>query len=485
MIGSRRPGARATPAAWLPAYLGLGSLLAITRLAGLGRSYWHDEILTVADYVREGPREILAGSYIPNNHELFSLLGWATTELVGESEAVLRLWSVVPFLAGVAAITVWLGRSLGALSGLLYLFFVSFSPLLLDITWQARGYGLAFLAMSVLVVAALEAESRCSVRAVGVVAVAGVVGTLTLPNFLLAYLSTAAALALVRSQLRRAVGVTTAGGLALIGGWYAPHLDDLRESAAQEYGAPIHALGVLTAPFDQILIPAFFSIDAVVLFASVAWLPVIAVSVLLMGSSPLLTNARAAVVLCSGVAGTVAAVWATRVHTVPRFWSFLLVPLLVLVASGTASVLERLRTRPPFVRTLAALCTIGLLPLAHASTVLDVVRLPREAHRDAAAFIQSAAPSDAVVLAYVVQPRDVEFYLGRPVVPVRSMRIADRALCEARQPTVLVEQPWVLPPLRLSCGYRALRSVTFRQYARGGRITVWVTAGEARRSLAR
>lgn len=62
----------------------------------------------MADYVRAGPREILAGPYIPNNHELFSLLGWATSSVAGESEIALRLWSVIPFILGVIVVTAWL-----------------------------------------------------------------------------------------------------------------------------------------------------------------------------------------------------------------------------------------------------------------------------------------------------------------------------------------------------------------------------------------
>ncbi|HEX2427021.1 MAG TPA: hypothetical protein VHI53_03790, partial [Gaiellaceae bacterium] len=96
--------------------------------------------------VRGGPHAILAGPYIPNNHELFSFLGWATTSVLGESAVALRLWSVVPFLLGVAVVTVWLHRRVGALSAVLFLFLATMSPLLLDITRMARGYGLAFLA---------------------------------------------------------------------------------------------------------------------------------------------------------------------------------------------------------------------------------------------------------------------------------------------------------------------------------------------------
>ena len=165
------------------AYAVLGALLVGTRLYGLDRGYWHDEIVTVADFVRAGPREILAGAYIPNNHELFSLLGWATSSVVGESEVALRLWSVVPFLLGVALVTAWLHARVSPLSGVLFLYFATLSPLLLDLSRQARGYGIAFCAMGVLVVGALEARRSQATSAVAAAALAGVIGTWTLPVF--------------------------------------------------------------------------------------------------------------------------------------------------------------------------------------------------------------------------------------------------------------------------------------------------------------
>ena len=116
------------------AYAVLGTVLCWSRLVGLTHGYWCDEILTVSDYVDAGPRAILAGPYIPNNHELFSMLGWVTTSLGADSEAALRLWSVLPFLLGVALVTTWLHRRVGALSGMLFLFLATASPLLLDIS---------------------------------------------------------------------------------------------------------------------------------------------------------------------------------------------------------------------------------------------------------------------------------------------------------------------------------------------------------------
>ena len=137
------------------AYIVLGATLLWSRLYGLGHSFWNDEILMVQEYVRRGAVHILTSPSI--NHELMALLSWALSSVVGESEVTLRLLSAVPFVAGVALVTAWLHSRIGALSGVLFLFLATVSPLLLDITRQARGYGIAFLAMSVVVVGALEA----------------------------------------------------------------------------------------------------------------------------------------------------------------------------------------------------------------------------------------------------------------------------------------------------------------------------------------
>ena len=137
------------------AYTVLGALLLLTRFVWLGHSFWSDELYFVEHFVREGPGEILAGPDL--SHELMAIVAWATSSIAGESETAFRLWSVVPFVAGVTVVTAWLHSRVDALTGLLFLFLATVSPLLLDITRQARGYGLAFLAMSILVVAALEA----------------------------------------------------------------------------------------------------------------------------------------------------------------------------------------------------------------------------------------------------------------------------------------------------------------------------------------
>ncbi|HEU0248559.1 MAG TPA: hypothetical protein VFR38_15895, partial [Gaiellaceae bacterium] len=181
-------------------YTTLGLALVGTRVIGLGQSYWHDEVVAVDEFIRAGPREILAGPAL--SHEFFGLLAWATSGVVGESEIALRLWSAVPFIAGVALVTAWLHRRGTPIAGVLFLFFATVSPLLLDITRQARGYGLAFLAMSIVVVAGLEAgRSGKNWTIVGFCA-GGLIGTWTLPQFGIAFVATGAVL-LADRELRR------------------------------------------------------------------------------------------------------------------------------------------------------------------------------------------------------------------------------------------------------------------------------------------
>ena len=109
----------ATPAV-VAAYAALGLVLVATRLIGLDRGYWHDEIVTMRDVVMAGPKEIFAGERL--NHQLFSVLAWATISVGGESEYLTRLWSVVPFVVGAVVVTGWLHVRVGAPSGILFLF---------------------------------------------------------------------------------------------------------------------------------------------------------------------------------------------------------------------------------------------------------------------------------------------------------------------------------------------------------------------------
>ena len=459
-------------------YAVLGSILCWSRLVGLDHGYASDELMTVDNYVTAGPREILIGHYVPNNHELFSLLGWATTAIVGESEVALRLWSVMPFIVGAIVVTTWLHVRLGALSGLLFLYFATASPLLLDITRQARGYGIAFLAMSVLVVAALEAARSRRAWAVVAFCGAGVVGTWTLPHFGIAFAATGLVLMTMR-PLRKATAVGLAMSFIAVIAWYLPHLDDLATSSRQAYGAPIGVAWIVTAPIDQILTPGLRWIDEVLVAPALGSLAMTAALAVLVGSSPLLRSRSSALILVAGPVVTVVILWLTRTNVAPRFFSFLLVPLFALLASGIASIVRRsVTSRRIGARLVLAMTTLVLVALIAASYVRDIPRLPREAVKDTAAFIEANASTSTPVFAYVPYPRDLEHYLGRPVETPRTAGQLER-MCESRRDVIYVSQPWILPPVTVPCTQRdGARHLRFEQYARGGEVNIWLIPRE-------
>lgn len=450
----------------------LGLILCLPRLATLGQSYWHDEIVTVVDYVRAGPREILFGTYVPNNHELFSLLAWATSSAVGESEVVLRLWSVLPFIVGVVFVTVWLHIRSGSTIGLLYLFLATASPQLFDLSRQARGYGLAFLAMSAMVVVATEADRTRRSWALAVFCVAGVVGTWTLPIYGVAFVATGIVL-LNNPFLRRRTLFGLAASTLAIAAWYAPHADDLLRSSEQTFGERIGWAGILTAPIDRLLLQAFLPTDDAKLTSTLFRVGVTALVLALLASSPFLRNGRTALILCSGVVTTLIVVWAARLYLHPRFVSFLLVPLFILLASGMARILGGVGSRRARVRVVVALTTLVLVAAVSASATARFVRLPREAHKNAAEVIRERASPTTPVFAYMLRPRDLAFYLRRPVRAPKPSNVVSR-VCESRRAVALVVQPWVLPPVDVPCLRRAgVRHYRFRQYRRGGEINIW------------
>jgi hypothetical protein len=404
------------------------------------------------------------------SHELYSLLAWCASTVFGESEVVLRLLSSVPFVVGVVLVTAWLHARLSPLSGLLYLFFATVSPLLLDITRQARGYGLAFLAMSVVVVAALEANRTGRARYVVVMCVAGVVGAWTLPQFALAYGPMCLVLAADR-RLRRTAVVGLLFSIAAIYAWYAPHTGQVQASSQLPDGLQISTAWLVTAPFDQILFPALLWIDGTVAVPGVVWLPLVVAAGMIAASSPLVRQRQPLLILVSGVVATILVLWLGHAYVIPRYTSFLLVPIFVVLASGGAAVLARVTTRPALVRTIVCVAAIGILSVRFVAIAPDVVRLPREAGRDAARIIQAQTPETTPVFAYMHLPESLSFYLDRPLHRVGASTAA--RVCD-HTPAVYVVEPFNFKPPHVDCLERlGVRHFRFRQYARGDEIDVW------------
>ncbi len=457
-------------AGWIAAYGVLGAALLWSRLLHLGHSFWTDEILMVDTYVRAGPRYILTGPDL--SHELLALANWLTSTAFGESEIAFRLWSVIPFIAGVALVTAWLHRRVDVLSALLFLFLATVSPLLLDVTRQARGYGPAFCAVCVLVVADLEA-GRTSRRAVVVaMCVAGVLGTWTLPQVGIAFVAVGAALLAAR-EIRRDVLVGMTLSIAAIVVWYSPHLGAVRGSAQIADGTHFDLPWVVTSPIDQILLPALIWIDGTLILPGVVWLPLVLASLVVMAWSPLLRNRVSALVLYSGPVVTVVTLWIANAYVIPRYLSYLLVPLLVLTATGAATAIRRGRELRAAATALVCLVVVGLMTVRFFVLAPDVVALPREANRDAADVIGEQDPATKV-FAYMRNPQNVEFYLGRPVVDLETEQVVS-TVCSQPAPVFYVMQPFSVEDIDVPWLRRpGVEHRRFAQYARGDEMNVWL-----------
>ena len=454
----------------IAAYSALGVALVASRTVGLGHSFWTDEIIAVEDFVRAGPGEILAGSDL--SHELFGLLAWLTGTVFGESEVGLRLWSVVPFVAGVAGVAWWLHVRVAALAGIVFVFLATVSPLLLDITRQARGYGLAFFAMSALVVAALETVRAGRTASIAAVCAAGVVGAATLPQFSIAFATTGIALMLVPG-VRRRMSIGLAVAVLAIGTWYIPHFDDIGSASQIEDGLRIDSWWVWTAPIDQVLLPALIWIDGTALVAGLIWLPLVLLAAAVMAASPLLRSWTTPFVLVSGPIATIVVLWAARAYVIPRYLSYLLVPLFVLLATGLASLLQR-PSRVAIAPAAAGLTAAMVLLVRFGVVAPDIMRFPREANRDAAEVIRASEPPRLAVVAHMRNRRNLEHYLGRAVHAPAADAVA-AAVCARRTPVAYVLQPFAIPAARVSCLTRAgVVHHRFEQYARGGEMNVWI-----------
>ena len=477
---------RSEPPGWLAGTVlaGCAAFLAWALFGALNQSLWHDEAYSVLYYTSGGPSDILFGDYVPNDHVLFNLMAWLTTNVVGESEVAYRIWSVVPGLAASVAIAWWawvrLGRAVAVTAGLL----VATSPMVLLLVRDARGYGLALLAGAVALISAeLFARDRSRGALLGFGA-AGLVGIATLPVFSIAFVGQALPL-LARRELRvrAAVTVGIVGLLSLL--FYAPLLGDILDSAGQQFGRRLPWHGPLSAPMTDLLGP-----NVQIVFGSGA-------PPELPDSSVRPDNAIAAGLAAAGLvmllrsgARTVGALLAVPVlflYTVltiarffvePRFASFLLFHVILLAAVGVVGLIALLPTTLPRAVGIAVGVAAALFVVVHAARLTDAVHdLPRENFKDAAQIARSAG-SDPI-LTDSVRPTGLQYYLGFDGISVLAREALQDRFCSRGEGYTYIEHPFRSagdpPPPDLSClRRRHARMTRVLQRDRGGHIDVWV-----------
>ncbi|MDQ3145845.1 MAG: hypothetical protein M3R01_02735, partial [Actinomycetota bacterium] len=242
VVGPRptpRPERRVAPRAGvtgfgsLPAVAALvavGGLLVWTRVILLGEPLWQDEAYGAWAYVREGPSEILFGTYGIDNHMLYELLTWVITGIAGESEVMYRLAAVVPAVGSALWLSVWAWRRIGPWAGVAFALFVALHPLHLDLARQARGYGLTYLAMAGMIVFGDAYLRKGERRDIALFAGSAAVGVLTFPFFLLTAVF-AGAVMLADRRRWRTVLVTFAVTAGIVGALLANAIPQLLRSA--------------------------------------------------------------------------------------------------------------------------------------------------------------------------------------------------------------------------------------------------------------
>jgi hypothetical protein len=448
----RRPPPPPPPARWvIGAVAGLIGIVAVwTRLVGIDQSMWNDELYSVLRYIQPGPSGIWFGHYVPNDHVLFELLTWATVHLAGTTgDAGYRFWGVVPALAALAVMTVWLWRRQGRWVGLALGRGGAGAPVALQYGVQARGYGLCFLAGALLTIGAVALADWGTLRAQALFIAAALLGIWTIPVFVLDVVGMALPIAtLVDRRRRLAIALGVIAVLTLV--FYAPLLTAIAGSSSQQFGLRLPWYGFITGPLTDQLTP-----DLSLVFPGLpqALLAVIAGALLLGGAARLWRRgdrSLAAVGLSAPLFAYVV-IDLARFYTTPRFTSYLLVPMLALVAVGLVDLFRAaagLRgCRLGVELTAATLIGLALVDALHLAAQWAVV--PFQNSQTAVALVKDTAPAEPII----TDSRDLgfQFYLGVSHYARMSTADAQRWFCTRSAAFIYLEFPGDQPAPNVSC----------------------------------
>lgn len=450
--------------------LGLVGLLLWSRLAGIGQSFWHDEIHTVVNYA-SSPLAAFSEQYVPNNHVLFSVLAGTTATVFGQDETVYRIWAVVPAMLSVVLLSWWCWHRLGTAMALGIAAFLIVSPLHLELSRQARGYGLAFLAMTGLVVATVEFARDPRVWPMILLGISGAVGTMTLPVFVLPFI-VAVAVLLVATHDRRLIGTTASVGLVSLA-WYLPVLPELVASTGQDFGERLDPLEVVTQPVVDLVEPTLALIvpDA----PAAVWVVLTYVLVALVFALPRDLPRHAWAGPGAAVLGTYGLLALLRFQTTDRFTSSLLIPAAVLVGIGAVRQVTVGSTRRRAAATTVAFLALFLMIASFVPIARQVAATPRENFAGVADVVHSV--EDPSVLTNSARPLGLDYYITEPLEVLDEGPV--QALCSTSPPVVYVEHRDKSPDLDESClEQRGAELVRVPQRARGAYIDVWVLTGE-------
>jgi hypothetical protein len=487
-IGRRWLGRDRTRVLCIAILAAMGVVLVWSRLANIGTSFWSDEAHSAYYFAGAGPRAIFFREYVPNNHALYNLLSWITTGALGRSEAASRFWSVVPGIAAIAIAGIWAWRRLGMIAAATIVVLATVSPVQWALTTQARGYGLALLAGTLMLIGAVRACDRGETRDIALFAAAALVGIWTLPVFALPAIAQAAVLIWDRRVRRRAliaVGIVAVASLL----FYAPMLSDIVANSDQEFGARLAVVSVVTGVYHHLAAPTVGSalptdprglVNETGTFVVVVGLATIAVVRLVRRREhAVLAN------LLVPVFGTYFALVVGRFYVQPRFASYLLIHVVVVLGIGAQAIWDAFRDAIP-VRAVAAVLLVAVAVVGTARIthlVEQQADLPWENYR----FIAYVADASGVkkVLTNSTHPVPFYYYLGRDrVVWMRQPDMNRREFCKVKQRFIFVNDTYHRDPVSLRClqrrGPQVLRvpQQTDPPIRRPGRLTIYIVPAD-------
>lgn len=434
--------------------VGVGVFIAWSRTTGLSQSLWKDETRAVAEVISAGPATILFHDLSLDDHVLFNLAAWLTSAVPGDPEIGYRLAAVLPSIAGLVVLALGVRRRLGAGAAAVATILLVLSPVHIDLSKQARGYGLAFLAMSLLIVAALDLAGRdhdlapsdlaagTTQPALRAFTAAGIIGCLGFVFFAVPFGITALALVAGRTLefTRRVaarvgvVGVTT----AVV---YARGIDQLVRSAGdfRDHRSLPRATPSLIVAGPRIFFqPTFDAASTWVgnvppTFTRLALYGLFVPCVVLGGVvlAQMQRRWRAACVLALGVVGTPAVMVLARLAIAHRYWAWSMIPMSVLAGVGAQWLWQVARRRAPSVVRIGAVlligAVVGVVGLGSAQATRHSARVPLEDFKEAGRVIDAfeTAHGRVDVLVATEVTAGIEYYVRTPDVIIGPERSRD------------------------------------------------------------
>ncbi|MGZ4694219.1 MAG: hypothetical protein ACXWA3_11395 [Acidimicrobiales bacterium] len=192
-----------------------GTFLVRAIRAEMSLSLWLDELYSIAQYSSRGVGRTVS-TYTANNHIFFNLLNALTPGAGSVDPARARLWSIVATVAMPVLGMIELGRRRMLLAGALLFAVFAGSTSWLQLSLQARGYGLLALATMVIVLAVWRHLEAGRVPSLVTAATASVIGCWTLPSFAFFVGPLWLALLTVRRTRQVLVAAVAAGAVTLV-----------------------------------------------------------------------------------------------------------------------------------------------------------------------------------------------------------------------------------------------------------------------------